>query len=125
MDKNPAQASSLYTCSMAVGLTHNGPLVRSNKWTNHGWVQPMVLVSLVQRQPRPTPYIPAGWQLALFKMTPHEVRRQMGQSWLGTSHSACPKTITTLKKKREKQNEKVTNSNSFLLRWVMETGLYS
>jgi hypothetical protein len=49
MDKKPAQANSLYTCSMAVGLTHNGPLVRSNKWTNHSWVHPMVLVSLVQR----------------------------------------------------------------------------
>jgi hypothetical protein len=34
---------------MAVGLTHNGPSVRSeNKWANHSWVQPTVLVSLVQ-----------------------------------------------------------------------------
>jgi hypothetical protein len=39
--------------------------------------------------------------------------KQMDQSQLGAPHGACllgPKTITTLKKKRKTQNEKVTNS---------------
>jgi hypothetical protein len=73
-------------------------------------------------QLRWTPYISAGWQLALLTMA--LVRSE--NKW--TNHSWVQPTVLVSQVQetlqiKNKQTNKITNSNWFLLRWLMETGI--